>query len=122
MSSVKPVSIGRCGSGTNSHEASVFHGCRIWGILYDPGKRLWVVVIDTARYLPVSLSALGSCTAGPILSTFHERLYALLYRIEIGILPFMVAGILALLIAIFTVGYHAIRAATADPVESLRYE
>jgi putative ABC transport system permease protein len=32
------------------------------------------------------------------------------------------AGILALIISILTVSYQAIRAALADPVESLRYE
>ena len=38
-------------------------------------------------------------------------------------LAFLVlAGVLALVIALLTVSFQAIRAATANPVESLRYE
>ena len=44
------------------------------------------------------------------------------YRIEIGPGIFLLAGVLALLVALLTVSYHAIRAARADPVTSLRYE
>jgi putative ABC transport system permease protein len=44
------------------------------------------------------------------------------YRINIGVTMFIFAGVFALLIALFTVSYHAIKAATANPVESLRYE
>jgi putative ABC transport system permease protein len=44
------------------------------------------------------------------------------YRIDIGPQFFIVAGVLALIIAWFTVSYHAIRAALANPVKSLRSE
>ncbi len=44
------------------------------------------------------------------------------YRIDITILPFLLAGLSALVIAMLTVSWQAIRAATANPVESLRYE
>lgn len=44
------------------------------------------------------------------------------YRIEIGWWMFALAGGLALLIALLTVSTQAIRAALANPVESLRYE
>lgn len=44
------------------------------------------------------------------------------YRITIGFEVFFISGILATLIAVFTVSYQSIRAAHADPVESLRYE
>jgi putative ABC transport system permease protein len=44
------------------------------------------------------------------------------YRIEIGIWIFVLSGILALLIALLTVSYQAIKAAVANPVEALRYE
>jgi len=44
------------------------------------------------------------------------------YRVNISILTFIFAGVLALSIALLTVGYQAIRAAIADPVEALRYE
>lgn len=44
------------------------------------------------------------------------------YKIEIGWWVFLLAGGIALIIALLTVSYQAIRAATANPVESLRYE
>ena len=44
------------------------------------------------------------------------------YRIEMGPGIFLLAGGLALAIAMVTVSYQAIRAAMADPVKSLRYE
>ena len=44
------------------------------------------------------------------------------YRTDIGILIFVVSGVVALLLAIITVSYHTIKAARANPVQSLRYE
>jgi len=44
------------------------------------------------------------------------------YRINISWRTFVLAGALALVIALLTVSYQAIRAATANPVEALRYE
>lgn len=44
------------------------------------------------------------------------------YRMEISPWIFVASGTLALLIALATVSTHAIKAATANPVESLRYE
>ena len=44
------------------------------------------------------------------------------YRVNITPWTFIVSGMLALMIAVLTVGFHAIKAATANPVESLRYE
>jgi len=44
------------------------------------------------------------------------------YRIEIGWWVFALAGGLALLIALLTVSTQALKAALANPVESLRYE
>ena len=43
-------------------------------------------------------------------------------RINIGIGTFILAALLALVIALLTVGYQAIKAARANPVEALRYE
>ena len=42
------------------------------------------------------------------------------YRIELSIWIFVSAGLAALLITWLTVGYHALRAATANPVDALR--
>ncbi len=44
------------------------------------------------------------------------------YRISIEWWTFILAGVLALAIALFTVSYQSIKAAVANPVESLRYE
>jgi putative ABC transport system permease protein len=43
-------------------------------------------------------------------------------RIALSPLPFLVAGTLALLIAVLTVGGHAFRVARASPIHALRYE
>jgi putative ABC transport system permease protein len=44
------------------------------------------------------------------------------YRIEVEVWMFVLAGVLSLMIAVVTVGWHAIRTALSDPVQSLRYE
>ena len=44
------------------------------------------------------------------------------YRIELGPAAFLTAGGVACLVAILTVAYQAVRAALANPVDSLRYE
>jgi len=44
------------------------------------------------------------------------------YKINIGILVFVIAGITAIAVALLTVSFHTIRAAVRNPVESLRYE
>ena len=44
------------------------------------------------------------------------------YRVEINPWFFLISGALALALALLAVGTHAIKAATANPVESLRYK
>ena len=44
------------------------------------------------------------------------------YRINIGLGIFLASGMTALVIALLTVSYQSIKAATANPVDSLRYE
>jgi putative ABC transport system permease protein len=44
------------------------------------------------------------------------------YRMHVGLLPFLLAGLIALFVAIIAVSYQALKAALANPVESLRYE
>jgi putative ABC transport system permease protein len=44
------------------------------------------------------------------------------YRINIAWWVFALAGALALLIALLTVSYQAVRAALSNPVKALRYE
>lgn len=44
------------------------------------------------------------------------------YKISIGLWPFIISAVLALIIALLTVSYQSIKAALSDPVVSLRYE
>jgi putative ABC transport system permease protein len=44
------------------------------------------------------------------------------YKVEIGVLPFMIAGLITALFALATVGRQTWKAANQNPVESLRYE
>ncbi|MBN1273428.1 MAG: ABC transporter permease [Candidatus Aminicenantes bacterium] len=44
------------------------------------------------------------------------------YRIHLTIWPFIFSGLTALLIAFFTASFQTVKAAAADPVDSLRYE
>jgi putative ABC transport system permease protein len=44
------------------------------------------------------------------------------YRTDIGLTTFLFSGIAALAIAVLTVGVQSIKAALANPVDSLRYE
>jgi putative ABC transport system permease protein len=43
-------------------------------------------------------------------------------RIDLGPLPFVVAGLVALVIALGTIAGHAFRVARANPIHALRYE
>ncbi len=52
----------------------------------------------------------------------HNWLENFAYRININFGIFILSGIIALLIALATVSSHAVKAATANPVKSLRYE
>jgi putative ABC transport system permease protein len=71
----------------------------------------------------MTLVAMATLLAWPIAYLLISRWQAeFAYRVEIGFLPFLLSGILALLIAWGTVSYQAIRAALANPVEALRYE
>ncbi len=44
------------------------------------------------------------------------------YKVSIGPLVYCISGVLTLIIALLTVSYQSIKAATANPVDSLRYE
>lgn len=44
------------------------------------------------------------------------------YKAQIGITIYLLAGALAFIIALFTMGYQSIRAANTDPVKSLKNE
>jgi len=52
----------------------------------------------------------------------HNWLESYEYRVSISWPIFLVAGLLAILIALFTVSVQAIKAALANPIQSLRSE
>jgi putative ABC transport system permease protein len=69
------------------------------------------------------LVIVATLIASPIAYFALERwLQNFAYRITIGPATFFLAGLLALLIALLTISFQAIKAALANPVEALRYE
>jgi putative ABC transport system permease protein len=52
----------------------------------------------------------------------HEWLSGFAYRIDLTILPFLVTAIVALILAIVTVGSQAMNVARSNPVNALKYE
>ncbi|HEX6982445.1 MAG TPA: ABC transporter permease [Balneolaceae bacterium] len=71
----------------------------------------------------LKLVLIGFVIAVPIAWYFmNQWLQDFAYRIEIGVGIFLLAGALALLIALATVSWQSIRAALANPVDSLRSE
>jgi putative ABC transport system permease protein len=71
----------------------------------------------------VILVVLANAVAWPAAYIFLNRwLSNFAYRMQIGWVVFAAAGILALLIALLTVSFQALKAALADPITSLRYE
>ena len=56
------------------------------------------------------------------MQTFSKWLQNFAYRIEMSWWMLALAGAIALTIAMLTMSWQAIRAATANPVKELRYE
>ena len=86
-------------------------GASISGIVFLLSKEFtrWVIVANVIAW-PIAYFIMNSW-----LQNFA-------YRIEMNIWIFLIAGMIALSIALLTVSSHSIKAALADPVESLRYE
>ncbi|MGH7453272.1 MAG: FtsX-like permease family protein, partial [bacterium] len=71
----------------------------------------------------VKLVVIANLIACPLAwYTMKQWLQGFAYRIDIGWWVFMIAGAIALIIALLTVSTQAIKAALANPVDSLRYE
>lgn len=69
------------------------------------------------------LVAIASVLAFPLAWwAMHKWLQDFEYRINISMWVFVVAGVIALLIALLTISYQAIKAAISNPVKSLRTE
>jgi putative ABC transport system permease protein len=71
---------------------------------------IWLVVLANLLAWPVAYYAM------------NQWLQDFAYRISVGLGAFLLAGGVALLIAVLTVSYQATKAAIANPVEALRYE
>jgi putative ABC transport system permease protein len=71
----------------------------------------------------LKLVSLSCIIAFPVASwMMHRWLQNYQYRIEISWWIFLIAGLLAIIIALMTVSFQAIKAAIANPVKSLRNE
>ena len=71
----------------------------------------------------VKLICISALIAFPIAWwSMNKWLQGFAYRVDINWWVFVVATLLALLIAIFTISYQAIKTALANPVKSLRID
>ncbi len=79
-----------------------------------------IIALLTSEF--VKWVGMGTIIAWPVaFYVMQNWLTNFAYRISLGWLPF-VAAILATFIAMLTVSYQAIKAATANPVDALKYE
>ena len=86
-------------------------GASVGGIVFSLSKEfiIWILF--------------ANLIAWPIAYYFMNKwLQDFAYRIDIGWWIFMFAGCIALVIALITISFQAIKAATANPIKSLRYE
>lgn len=80
-----------------------------------------IVFILTKEY--VKWVVLANVLAWPLAYYFMRRwLEGFAYHTSLNIMAFFASGLLALLIALLTVSFQTIKAATSNPVDSLRYE
>lgn len=80
-----------------------------------------IIALLSRDFLKLVLIAFA--VAAPVAYVAMERWLAdFAYRVTLGPIVFIVAGLIAVGIAVATVSFHTLRAATSDPVKSLRYE
>ena len=71
----------------------------------------------------VELVLLANFISWPVVYFAMKRwLQNFAYRTQLSLLPFLLAGFMVFIISVLTVSFQSIRAATANPVDSLRYE
>jgi putative ABC transport system permease protein len=89
-------------------------------------KVLGASVVDVMVFLSVGFLKLvvwGILIAMPVAWwVMRSWLQGFAYRITIGVGVFVVAGLIAVVVALVAVGYQAVGAARVNPVESLRGE
>jgi putative ABC transport system permease protein len=86
-------------------------GASVQGILMLLSREFtrWVLLANLVAW-PVAYYAM------------NKWLQGFAYKVDITPWVFIGSGLIALMIAMLTVGFHTIKAATANPVDSLRYE
>jgi putative ABC transport system permease protein len=90
------------------------------GIRKVLGARISTIVSMLSRDF-IKLVVLSILIASPLAwLAMHKWLQGFAYRIDISLWVFIMAGLIALLIAILTVSIQTIRAAMANPVKSLK--
>ena len=90
-------------------------------------EKYWVQVLQALQALLskdfLKLVVMSCIVAFPIAWwMMHNWLQNYQYRIEISWWIFLIAGLVAIVIALVTVSFQAIKAAIANPVKSLRTE
>ncbi|MCP4728164.1 MAG: FtsX-like permease family protein [bacterium] len=71
----------------------------------------------------ILLVIMANVISWPIGYIFMNRwLEQFAYHIDLSVAIFLLSGVLSVLIAILTVGYQTVKAAVANPVDSLKYE
>jgi putative ABC transport system permease protein len=80
-----------------------------------------IIRLMTREYLLLVL--LSNVFAWPVAYLVMSRwLQDFAYRVEIGVVSFIVPGVVSVFIAMMTVSYQAMKAATSSPVEAIQYE
>ncbi len=86
-------------------------GSSIFGVTSLLSKRFLILVV------------ISNVIAWPVAWIFFGRwLETFSYRVDLNVLVFMASGFGVLTIAMISIGIQSLKAATANPVESLRYE
>ena len=92
------------------------------GIRKVLGATISEIIVLLSREF-VKWVAISALIAWPLAYyAMHRWLQGFAYRIQIEFGVFVLSSLLALLIAMLTVSFQAVRAAVANPVDSLRYE
>jgi len=83
------------------------------------GTLVHAVSLLAKEYLVMVLTAILAVTPiAYLVMTYWLQNFA--YRTDLDFKPFVFAGLITMMIVLFTVGYHTLKAATANPVDSIR--
>jgi putative ABC transport system permease protein len=92
------------------------------GIRKVLGATEWNITLLTTKKI-IALVLMANAIAWPVAYfAMQNWLQNFAYRVDVGVWIFALSATLSLAIALLTVSYQAIKAAIANPVDSLRYE